>query len=101
MERALNNICRGCSTVVAVVNVPRYDIAAQCRATARPGRDGDGCPRDEEEARNQLNKKWKQFTTAARSNCIQTAAIGSKSSYVELLACLQATSIAPTLPEAR
>jgi len=50
MERALNNVCRGCSTPVAVGNVPRYDVAAQCRATAGLGRDENSCRRDEEEA---------------------------------------------------
>jgi hypothetical protein len=36
-----------------------------------------------------------------RSNCIQTAQIGGRPSYVELLICLKATQIAPTLPDAR
>jgi hypothetical protein len=101
MDRALNNICRGCSTPVAVGNVPRYDVAAQCRATARSGQDENSCRRDEEGARDQLKNKWTQFATAARSSCIQTAAIGRQPSYVELLTCLQATVIAPTLPDAR
>jgi len=101
MERALNNVCRGCSTPVAVGNVPRYDVAAQCRATARLDRDENSCRRDEEEARDQLKKKWTQFAKAGRSNCIQTAAIGRKPSYVQLFTCLQATVIAPTLPDAR
>jgi len=101
MDRALNNVCRGCSTPVAVGNVPRYSVAAQCRATARSGRDESSCRRDEEEARDQLQKKWIQFTKAGRSNCIQTAAIGHKPSYVELLTCLQATNITPTLPDAQ
>jgi len=31
MERALNNICRGCSTPVAVDNVPRYDVGVEAK----------------------------------------------------------------------
>jgi hypothetical protein len=99
MDRALNNICRGCSPQVAVGNVPRYDVAVTCREAAPYGR--DTCPREEQEARNLLNQQWSQFTTAGRSNCIQTAAIGGRPSYVELFICLKATYIAPTTPDAR
>jgi hypothetical protein len=96
MERALNNVCRGCSPMVPVGSVPRYDVALTC------GRqDRTACVRDEEAARDQLNKQWAQFTPAGRSNCIQTAQIGGRPSYVELIICLKATQIAPTLPDAR
>lgn len=98
MDRALTNICRGCSPQVAVGNVPRYDVAVTCRGA---GRDKDTCPREEQEARNLLNQQWSQFTTAGRSNCIQTAAIGGRPSYVQLLICLKATYIAPATPDAR
>jgi len=96
MERALNNICRGCSPTVAVGNVPRYDVGLQCGAETP-----DTCRRDEERARNELQQQWTQFTKAARSNCLQTTAIGGRPSYVQLAICLKAAQIAPTLPEAR
>jgi len=96
MERALNNVCRGCSPLVPVGSVPRYDVALTCGRQDRAA-----CARDEETARDQLNKQWTQFTVGGRSNCIQTAQIGGRPSYVELLICLKATQIAPTLPDAR
>jgi hypothetical protein len=96
MDRALNNVCRGCSPMVPVASVPRYDVALTCGRQDRAA-----CARDEEAARDQLNKQWTQFTPAGRSNCIQTAQIGGRPSYVELIICLKATQIAPTLPDAR
>jgi len=100
LDRALNNICRGCSQTVAVGKVPRYDVAVTCSEPVRDGQGKNTCRKDEEEARNQLNKQWTEFTTAARSNCIQTTAIGGRPSYVELSACLRFN--APTsLPDAR
>ncbi len=101
LDRALNNICRGCSPTVAVGKVPRYDVAVSCSEPVRNGQDKNTCRKDEEEARNQLNKQWTEFTKAARSNCIQTTAIGGRPSYVELSACLRISNAATTLPDAR
>src|SRR5262245_22397841 len=94
MERALNNVCRGCAPTVSVTKVPRYDVAVTCGAAVRSGRDGDTCRRDEEGARNQLNQQWTQFTAAARSNCMQTITIGGRPSYLELFVCLKGKQIA-------
>jgi hypothetical protein len=101
LERALNNVCRGCSTTVAVGKVPNYDVAVTCAEPVRYGQDKDTCRKDEEEARKQLNKQWSQFTKAGRSSCIQTTAIGGRPSYVELSGCLGFMNAAPTLPDAR
>jgi hypothetical protein len=101
LDRALNNICRGCSPTVAVGKVPRYDVAVTCNEPVRDGQDKNTCRKDEEEARNQLNKQWTQFTKAGRSNCIQTTAIGGRPGYVELSACLRIMNNATTLPDAR
>jgi len=87
--------------MVAVGNVPHYDVAVTCGETARGGQDKDSCRKDEEEARKQLNKQWTQFSKAGRSNCIQTTAIGGQLSYAELSACLRIMNAAPTLPDAR
>jgi hypothetical protein len=67
LDRALNNICRGCSPTVAVGKVSRYDVAVTCDEPARDGQHKDACRKDEEEACNQLNKQWTQFTKAGRS----------------------------------
>jgi hypothetical protein len=100
MERALSNVCRGCSQAVPVGNVPHYNVALACGAPPPAGQE-DNCRRDEAEARDKVTAQWAQFPTVARSNCIQTAAIGGRPSYVQLFICLKARQIAPTLPDAQ
>jgi hypothetical protein len=99
LERALNNICRGCSPIIPVSNVPRYDLARSCPAPS--GQDSDSCRKDEQSARDTLNQQWTQFTAKGRSDCVQTAEIGGRPSYVQLLICLRATQIAPSLGDGR
>jgi len=97
LERALNNICRGCSPIIKVRDVPRYDLGLACPA-------GDGsetCRKDEENARLKLKEQWPTFTDKARSDCVQTNEIGGRPSYVQLGICLKTTQVAPTLPEGR
>jgi hypothetical protein len=101
LDRALNNVCRGCSSpTAAVAKLPRYDLAVTCGKLARDGTDKDTCRTDEEEARKQLNKQWAQFSKAGRSNCIQNTANGGRPGYVELSACLSLER-RPTPPDAR
>jgi hypothetical protein len=38
LDRALNNICRGCSTTVAVGKVPHYDVAAHAPSPRATGK---------------------------------------------------------------
>ena len=97
LERALNNICRGCSPIIQVRDVPRYDIARSCPA----GGGSETCRSDEERAQQTLKEQWPQFTQKARSDCVQTTEIGGRPSYVQLSICLKGTQIAPTLPEGR
>jgi hypothetical protein len=99
LERALGNICRGCSPIIPVRDLPRYDIARTCPAGA--GQGNDVCRSDEERARQTLQEQWGTFTAKARSDCVQTNEIGGRPSYVQLGICLKTTQIAPTLPEGR
>lgn len=95
MERALNNICRGCAPAVPVSKVPRYDVAGSCGAKASSGPNPEACRREENTARSQLTEQWKKFSAAARSNCLQAATIAEHPSYVELLTCLRTTQNSP------
>jgi hypothetical protein len=95
LERALNNICRGCSQVIPVRNVPRYDITRSCPG----GPSTDSCRKDEEGAKQKLQEQWAQFTPVSRSDCVQTTEIGGRPSYLQLLICLKAAQTAPTLPD--
>jgi hypothetical protein len=97
LERALNNICRGCSPIIPVRTVPRYDFARTCPAGSGEG--AERCRKDEESARQKLAEQWTTFTEKARSDCVQTNEIGGRPSYVQLGICLKTTQIAPTLPE--
>ena len=99
LERALNNICRGCSPLIPVRNVPRYSIDRSCPPTSDEVT--DRCRKDEETARQRLNEQWATFTEKARSDCVQTNEIGGRPSYVQLGICLKTTQLAPTLPEGR
>jgi hypothetical protein len=93
LERALKNICRGCSPIIPVRAVPRYDLARSCPA----GR-SETCVKDEETVRGRLTEQWGQFTAQARSDCVQRNEIGGNPSYVQLMICLKGAQIAPTLP---
>jgi hypothetical protein len=95
LERALNNICRGCLPVIPVRNVPRYNLGRTC-----PAREGsDRCRNDEETMRQKVTEQWTTFTQKARSDCVQANEIGGRPSYVQLGICLKTVQIAPTLPE--
>lgn len=74
-------------------SVPTIDISATCnsaRSAALPeDRAGafDSCMRDEKEARDQLQRKWTQYSPAAHEACDETG--GFALSYVELRTCLE------------
>jgi hypothetical protein len=48
------------------------------------------CVRDEQAARDQLKKEWRQFSATARGTCAETPGIAF--SYTELLTCLEMQS---------
>ena len=93
LERALKNICRGCSPIIPVRAVPRYDLARSC-----PAGSSETCVKDEETVRGRLKEQWSEFTAQARSDCVQRNEIGGKPCYVQLMICLKGAQIAPTLP---
>jgi len=97
LERALNNICRGCSPIVPVHNVPRYNLVRACP----DGPTTDSCRKDEEDSKQKLQEQWPQFSARSRSDCVQTSEIGGRPSYLQLLICLKAAQVAPTLPDGR
>ena len=81
--------------------VPRFDIARTCReARAYAVNEKDlayrGCINDENEARQQLARKWRQFKPQDRSDCVAQGAVPMPS-YVELLTCLEMTAEAKEL----
>lgn len=90
------------SAVAFAADVPRLDVATACRAAAGmdPGiaYDTDRCLKSENEARDQLAKKWTSFPATDRSICTQTATLGGTASYVELITCLELKRDVATMP---
>lgn len=81
--------------------IPRFDIRATCRPAAAAattiGRSLDSCMRDEQEARDQLGKSWRQFPADDRTRCVERARLSPEPSYVELLTCLEVSRDARAL----
>jgi hypothetical protein len=73
---------------------PAFDIARNCRAevigavTATT----ESCSKDETDAKNELTKRWSEFSASSKKSCIGEADIGGDKSYVELLTCLEMTT---------
>ena len=87
--------------LVAIADVPVYDVAPSCRAavTVMPG-SFQACMNDEQTARAQLDASWDRFTPSQRENCVQTENnTGGPPSYVELLTCIQMAKDAQSLPQ--
>jgi len=90
--------------VIAVAdNVPKFDIARGCKVDSASAFDPNvgmsatikRCVDDEQQAKDQLQTQWADFTGPDRVMCT-TETVGEKSdasstppSYVELLTCLQ------------
>jgi hypothetical protein len=74
--------------------LPAFDIARNCRAEvvgaaiATP----ESCAKDETDAKNELTKRWSEFSATGKKSCIGEADIGGDKSYVELLTCLEMTT---------
>jgi len=73
--------------------VPHLNAAPSCRAASKldpvDGQSFATCMQDENEARDELAKKWGGYPGAARSRCSAEVTIGGDPSYVELLECLE------------
>ena len=81
--------------------VPQFDVARTCQeARASASIDKDlayrGCLNDENEARDQLARKWGQFRLEDRNDCVAQGA-APLPSYVELLTCLEMSEQAGAL----
>ncbi|WP_414470803.1 hypothetical protein [Microvirga sp. M2] len=84
------------ASVAWAEGVPRFDIAAMCRAAPRldaNDKDTDkNCVRDETEARTELEREWAGYDARLRARCTSETRIGGSPSYVEVLTCIQEAS---------
>ena len=70
-------------------NVPKFDIARDCRSEGGSQAVLDKCAADEADARAQLQPQWNQFSAVDKAVCIQNTSTDGTPSYVELLTCLE------------
>src|ERR1700749_506648 len=77
------------SPIQVADNVPKFDIAKECRFESESTITYQRCSQDEDDARQKLESEWPQFVSAERNSCLAEATIGGSASYVELLICLE------------
>jgi hypothetical protein len=75
-------------TVVADV-MPKFDIVRECQGEGGTKEMLKRCADDEALARAQLRTEWTQFSSAAKTQCLQEVSIDGAPSYVEFLTCLE------------
>lgn len=90
---------------------PDLDVAATCKSagsisvgTQEESR--DGCLRSEREARDEVKRRWSEFSPEAKTQCGKQAELGGSPGYVEMVTCLElasgskgAGSSTPTKPD--
>jgi hypothetical protein len=86
----------GASLVAATAGEPpRLNVEKTCDSSSRAGSGGndrakEGCLRSEREARDDLGRRWANFSAEAKRQCTEETRIGGDfPSYVELLTCLE------------
>ena len=70
-------------------NVPKFDIARECRSEGGSQGMQEKCAADETEARDQLQSLWIQSSAVDRTGCVRETSSDGSPSYVELLTCLE------------
>jgi len=75
---------------------PSLDIDKTCRSAASAGVNDnaskDGCLRSERSARDEVKRRWTEFTPAAKRQCEKQFDAGGFPSYVEMVTCLELAS---------
>ena len=108
MSITVANLVFASQLFIAVAEgVPVFDIERLCRVDSAKTSDlGLGldvpakeCLRQERVSRDQLQAQWSQFAPSDRAMCTSEARItgGTPPSYVDLLTCLQAQTLAKKL----
>jgi hypothetical protein len=82
------------SHLLAVADsLPVFDVKKSCQGRAIEavfvGRNADTCIQSEEAARDQLKKRWGEFSAKDKVQCVATAKIGGSPSYTEVITCLE------------
>src|SRR5437867_3738321 len=74
-------------------DVPNIDVSKMCRAMVQTATDSEQqtrtCTIQQQAARDELVKDWKQFAAADKAGCVSMTTARYLPSYVELLTCLE------------
>jgi hypothetical protein len=77
----------------AADRIPAFNITKNCNDEVAGGLSrADACSKDETDAKNELTKRWSEFSASSKKDCVGESAIGGEESYVELLTCLEMSS---------
>ena len=82
--------------------VPSINPEPSCRsaaARAKPIGDIEVCMRLEQAARDELVKRWREFSASDKAACVPLATAGGTPTYSELLTCLDVRRDARLLRE--
>jgi hypothetical protein len=82
----------GSLVLVAGVSLPKFNVEPSCRAAAQ--RAGDPsylavCMGKERDAREQIERLWREFTAGDRAQCVPRSRVFERGTYTELLTCLE------------
>jgi hypothetical protein len=81
----------------AADDVPSYNLSPSCRSETVTASSDRSCLRNEQQARDTLQRQWSQFAPADKANCMRVEESAGAPSYVELLTCLQMAAAAQKL----
>ena len=74
----------------AADRIPTFNIAKNCAAEVAGGANtAEACTKDETTAKDELTKRWSEFSASNKKSCIGESTTGGEQSYVELLSCLE------------
>jgi len=72
--------------------IPSFDVEPSCRQAESEllgaTQDKDACLKDENNARDQIERTWSEFSEADRNTCVSISS-GWHPTYTELLTCLE------------
>jgi hypothetical protein len=75
---------------------PQLDIDRTCRSAASASvsdnASQEGCLRSERASRDEVKRRWGEFTPAAKRQCEKQFEAGGFPSYVEMVTCLELAS---------
>ena len=69
--------------------VPKFDVAKECRFEGGSSNVFEHCSHDETEALQKLQVEWPEFAGVDKNACLTEATVAGFKSYVELMICLE------------